>query len=107
MSEGGIILGFTVRGGGMRFGCPGCPKGGGAGGGGGGGGGGFIFYFLRGGGADLFWNNPLSISSINSTHFREMFRPQFSFMPRGGLLLRKVRRRIPPVRNKTRPIASF
>ena len=81
MSEGGIILDFAVRGGGneVRLSWDVRREGG------------VIFYFLRGGGADLFWNNPLNISSINSTHFREMLRPQFSFKPRGGILLRKVR----------------
>ena len=48
--SGGIILGFAVRGGGeVRLSWDVRREGGGV-----------IFHFLRGGGADLFWNDPLS-----------------------------------------------
>ena len=57
MSEGGIILGFAVRGGGSAV--LGCPKGGG----------GVIFDFLRGGSANLFWNDSLIFFNKVIKHF--------------------------------------
>ena len=46
-----MSLDFAVRGGG-RFGYPGMSEGRGEGG--------VIFHFLRGGGVDLFWNDPFA-----------------------------------------------